>query len=681
MLPDFSKLEARCAASLDALLADLARERPRLAILETLLDAHRRTLAQDPSQLFQLLYNELSWRGGPLARWIEDARVEFEARPGACWLRALRPPALSFAALPGWRTHGDARALSPDGAQLLVVRGSERWQVDTRTGAETPAHDAQRAVLSRDGSLAFLKTRNEVTVQRVADGARLAARSFTSEVRRLLPCAGGLLVHAGYAWHLWDYTHDQLLGEPIATACEEWHAINPTGDRLVVYGRGWQLEGWALPEIQLLFQDQCDGSPLGFHPGGKYFATSDGRCRDATTGEVIGRLPVKGASSLSFDPTGRYFLSSHDERVDLWDLQTSTVVARSRCARHGDLRVHWSRDGRVLTLGDWDSSLITDLTALVPMVRSPGDEHPVRADWSTRFSPSGATLIVEHRGGIGFWDVARGVLRRFVEVDDLLTFFDSGRRVIGRQGDTLIALATEDGAELWRITLPGDLHDDLHAADANGVLLYGHRAEKTVIALGMNDGRELYRISRATLVLHDRDVFLTRNAAKDVTLRAVDTGAELLTLPALGGDGYALSSDRRWLAVSNHSVAVWDLTTRTRRHTFAWSSSTGSFHFTDSTTLTMMWSQTQQSGNQDWNGEQSFDLATGASLGTTGWWDNDAPSAPPDPLTAGVRLPYKAIVCKAQTGAVHVATTASGRVELFELRRAGFETIDRCAAP
>ena len=706
-----------------------------LTKLETVLDASRDRLAGDPARLVPLLYNELYWHDAParaehveaatplserpLYRWMEHARAAFEARTGARWLRSLRPPEVAQAALPRWRTQGKVRAVSPDGASALVQR-DELCLLDLRTGGVrksfagaqhgrfapaggrfvlctgrsaalwatdtlappmvlgTGASNVQDAVFSRDGQVVFVDESKQVRAYRVADGTCLATRHLA--VDRLLPCGDGALLLDAKGWQLWNPAQDRRVGAHIRGAHTDWTAVSPAGDRVVTYQDG-TLEGFALPEAKRLFQVKSQVPRLAFHPSGRAFATSDGRLRDATTGEQTGALPIRDADAVSFDPSGRFLLAAYWNRVEVLELAAATVVARVLANRPG---VVWSGDGRVVVVNDRDSALVADLTALDPPVRWRDDARRIRSEWKTRFSPSGATLIVDHEGGIGFWDVARGVIGRFVEAEHLRAFSATGHRVFAGQGDTLIALSTEDGAEVWRATLPGvpdgRLDADVHAADAQGVLLHGHRSAQLVIALRLDDGRERYRLA-GTLVLHDREVFLIRNA-NDVTLRASETGAEIVTLSGLPSGRFALSPDRRWLAVCDHKVEIWDLTIRTRRHTCSVEHTFCGFGFrADSSALEIRSYQTQQSGNQDWNAEAVIDVTTGKYLSSKGWWDQDAEPDVPREMAPGVRregdqlrvdgtlmrLPDKAIVCAAASGALFVASTETGRVELWVL--------------
>lgn len=752
---DLELVEARCRASVDALLDDLAfvlRGAPRplavearlehvsgarldravVAMLETVLDAARAVLRRDPGQLLPILHDELYWIDAParaahgapspgdrqLWRWLEH-HAEFAARAGAWWLRSLRPPRFAHTALPRWRTPGTIAAVSPDGAWALVARDGLAL-LELRTGAVrqsfgsgargrfapvgdrlvvwrdaavellgvaaatppialtptiAPVHDA---AFSADGQVLFVAASREVHAYRVADGTRLATLAFAAA--GLAPCGDGALLLAGDGCRLWAPARARLVAVPVRCAHPSWTAVSPTGDRVVSYEDG-TLTGVALPDGRPLFAVPSQAPRLALHPAGRTFVTTDGRVRDATTGALTGTLPVRDADALAFDPTGRFLCACYWNRVEVVAVDAATVVARVAASRPA---VQLSGDGRVLVIDDGATAVIADLAALDPAAGWRDDARGIRSEWMTRFAPSGATVIADHEGGIGFWDVARGVLGRFVAAAHLRGFSATGHQVFAAQDDALIALAAEDGAEVWRATLPGApagrLDADVAADDDHGVVLHGHRSAQVVIAFGMDDGRERYRLP-GTLALHDRDVALIRDAA-GVTLHAIATGAALVTLPGIGDGRLALSPDRRWLALYQHDVTLWDLATGAQRHTWSVEHTFNGFRFrADSAALIVTSYQTQQAGNQDWNAEDVFDVATGRCLGSRGWWDQDAAPDPPDEVAPGIvrdgdqlrvggvaiPLPDKAIVRVAASGAVYVASTARDRVELAQL--------------
>jgi len=269
-LSDLAYLEERCRLSVDGLLDDLAHvlrgassplpadasvlhvsgarfDRRAIAILETLLLVHHRRLAREPDRLFSVLHDELYWHPD-LRAWAEHARAIFEARPGACWLQRLRRPRVLAAALPFWRAFGDARALTPDGAHLLLQRdgpGHQFLYVDVRTGLVRRAFASEAQLggrLSRDGArlvlftgstaqlwatdtgsslgelgphrgtiqrsviaggddVVFTMSGSEVRAFHIADGTSVA-RGTTEEIDMLLPCGADAVVfhERGTGW-------------------------------------------------------------------------------------------------------------------------------------------------------------------------------------------------------------------------------------------------------------------------------------------------------------------------------------------------------------------------------------------------------------------------------------------------------------------------------------------------
>lgn len=705
-LADLAYLEARCRDSVDKLVEELAQlgrgdSTPLVAILETLLLVHREILTREPDRLFSVLYDDLSWRE-EFRPWAEQARAIFEARPGASWRQRLRRPSVLAAALPFWRASGDPRALTRDGVHLLLEREKPRHEfllvdVKARAAQRTFSSDAsigarlspdgtrvltfsgstaqlwdtgsgavlrelgpqqgpiQRTAISRDHGIVFAMSAREVRAWRIADGTSIV-HSTTAELDTMLPCGADAVVfhERGTGWWRWD---GATAPTHAADDTGSWTivAVSPTGDCLLqVRDHGQTLEGWSLPGGTRRFEQRTRDYTMSFafDATGAFFAANDGVIRDATTGAEVRRIPGGTSPHPSFDPLGRYLVTRHDERARLWDLASGALAAEVTTGRIGELRAHWSDDGRVLVLGDWHQTLVADLSALAPIV--PRREPRLRYEWMTRFSPSGATLVVDHEGGVGFWDVARGAMRTFIECPPPLSYFAANTRLLVRRGDSLVALATEDGATVWQADLPRAEYEQAHAADALGVLLVDPRSTGDVVALAMDDGRELYRLAGVRVACFDRDVFLTRTDADGVSVRSTATGVETASLATGRTNTFAVSPDRRWLAAYTDDIDIWDLTTRARHRTI--SPGASSIHFREDGALEVYTAQSQQSGNQDWNEETAYDVVTGDVVHQKGWWDNEVPSGP-DELT-----------CTTASGETFVATTRSGELEIFRVR-------------
>lgn len=312
------------------------------------------------------------------------------------------------------------------------------------------------------------------------------------------------------------------------------------------------------------------------------------------------------------------------------------------------------------------------------------DAWPPDRDYSRlQFSPSGRTLVVRHRDGLGFWDVARGVLRRFVGAR-LVTFFAGGGRVLGRRGGALVALDAEDAAELWDVPVPRVALEIVEVVDAEGLILRDDR-DGTLVALGQDDGRERYRLHGVNLVLLSGDVFLARGATGEFGLHEVATGAMRSALPMpSGASHFALSPDRRWLAAWTDNVLVWDLTAGTVRHTIdpGWNISGLAFRADGALVISIR--VIPQSGNTDSCSESVYDLATGACIESRSWDESsyaidDTPREVAQGIVqdgpvlrvGGVDLPLPAgSLARGTPGGVFVASTSSGRLELYQLCRA-----------
>jgi WD40 repeat protein len=626
------------------------------------------------------------------ARAFADERCLLDARTGHAVLTIASP-----------RSPGIS--ISPDGACFAVFWDEhvQLWSTETLAPYATlTPHDraVQRAVFSRDAHVVFTEAISVVRASRVTDGACLASRTIDGEpyIGGLLPCAdGSVLVHDGRRWLLWAYREDRLV--PIgdgAYVTAQWSAVSPSGDRLITAeASGASCCGWSLPDGQLRFRERLpeELTSLAFHPSGTVFTGGQG-FYDASTAKQRARLPATLVSKgmwPAFDPTGHLLMTRHQvpEAAQLWDvreLTAPTLLGRFPIGRHvrGEPRAHFSQDGRALVFGDWDETVVVDLGAL-PEVRGHDDAPPVRSAWRTRFSPAGTAVVFDHEDGLSFWDLPRGALRRFVAVDRPLGFFAGGSRVLVRRGDALCALDTEDGDEVWRIARPCDGQDEVHAADDDGVLLYHERdRDGVVLALDMRDGRVRYQLWGQSVLLHDRDVFVTRSADGETALREVATGAVRVTLPGLAGGLFAISPDHRWLAAHDHRTELWDLTTGARAHEL--DSTTYSFRFRDdSAALIATTCQSPQSGNTDTITEEVFDVTTGARIGGDRWDESGlGDHTPPQEIAPGIvkdagtlrvgeralALPADAVVCRTPGGEIFVAGRSPGRrVELYALRR------------
>jgi WD40 repeat protein len=765
-LVDLEYLESRCRVSVAELLADLAyvlRRAPTtlpadaifvhpsgarlgrgaVSILETLLLVHAERL---PNRLFQVLHDELYWydaparadhHDGPLAtdwalwRWAEHTRAIFEARPGAAWLRRLRPPRLADAALPAWQQAGEVRDVSPDGKRAFVEAGGDLYLIDvmtasarfkfaganrgrfspdgshllTSTGptaalwasdAQTRLHilgphpaDIQRIMFSRDGQRVFTMCTRELRAWRVTDGS-CATHATSDFIEDVLLCGDDAIVfyERGVGWQRWDGTATPTR---VADDTAEYLviAVSKAGDRFVQQNSSKpSLQGWSVADGTQLFETKTQFMmALAFHPDGARFIGTDGVLRDATTGTETSRLSTGQSRQPSFDPTGRFLLTSngtYGNEAWVWNVATGTVIARIAITRVSHLHPIWSHDGRVVALPHLGVTAIADLSALSPSLPSRDDAHPVGSYPRPRFSPSGATLVVGHEDGIGFWDAERGVIRTFVDGVEDMGSFDTGRRVLGRRGVTLHAYGSEDAAELWRTELSRGDFESMRAADAGGVVLVAQSLPtQRIVALDINDGTRRYEIADERLILCDGDVLLTgATDAGVVKLRASATGEVSLEIQTTAST-FALSPDHRWLAAVASKLEVWDLKTGTLSRTIESEARIVSFRDDSAAVIASDW-QTQQSGNQDWNTEAIYDLATGGCISSRGWWDYDAEPSPPRELAPGiflcdghlrvhgtvVLLPIKPEVCRTERGEIVVASTHDQRVELFVLAHA-----------
>lgn len=590
---------------------------------------------------------------------------------------------------------GVSGRLSPDGNWLLTYTGSfaQLWTTDTLAQVHVwqCPDKIDDAVFAQDGSVIVIASYHvnsyrELHAFRVDDGQRLGILTLEGSVEALQRCGEGRVLFHCHGWQIWDFVQPAI---PVAESTGDsyyYTTVSPAGDRLVRYRSGTGLEGWALPENKRLFQQESRSAhDLAFHPnGGSFVVTGEygGASHDATSGERRTSLSVGTYQKLFFQPTGRYLLTCHDGQWSLWDLTTMDRVARAQTDRFFGNHASWSGDGETVVFGDWKGSLLADLSTLVPPLRLRDDARLPEIRYpQLRFSSTGATLVVRHKNGMSFWNASQGVMIRSVEGEQKGFF---GRGVLVRQGDSLAAFATEDGCELWRVTLPKAEYEDFCVAEAEGVVLHDKR-ERSLTALGLNDGQTRYSLDDTKLVLHDREVVVTASATGELCLRAIETAAILVTLPDLraGRDrgSFAVSPDRSWLAHQRYDeVDLWDLEARALRHTVF---DSGSMRFRSDGALVLYSSVSPQSGNTDTCSEAVYDPATGKCISSRTWdeygYGPDIPyEVAPGIIATGstlrihdtdLQLPYECLAHCTARGEIFVASTHTGRVEIYELRR------------
>jgi WD40 repeat protein len=558
-----------------------------------------------------------------LWKWMEHWRKTFEARPEARWLRCVGPPRPDRTSVRAWRVVGGTRALNRDGVHLLVNPNSERRRaplfkgvaspeglelLDARTGRSLAAFPGchrtggfspggesllllqkriaqlvrldtlsttrelgpmddyiEHAAFSSDGSVVLTASYTEVRAWRVDDGSCLGTLGPLKYVNKLLPVAeGNALVCGQEGWKLWSYSRGSVLAAQDYPGDQIYAiALSPTRDRVVVRTKS-AVEGRTLPEGKQLFSVKHrhpSSSHLDFQPRGEAFLLSEREgaltLHDAATGQELRRV-LDSSDWAGFDPTGRFLVACSNGRSLIWDLARNVEAAWAWSGRqnydYGE-QAFWSHDCKRLAVDDDDSTLVVEIETLSPA--TPQRDGLVPAASSCQFSSDGNTLIVDHSAGVSFWSVATGSLRRYVP--NSRVHFVNESVVVCRRGDELLVLAS-DGSERWALAVAEDHLEDPCWQDS-GPMLLARTRKGQIVGFSLEDGRERFRLSGARLELLAPDLFVAFGADRTLSLRSVESGEELLKLPAVSPSSYwpVLSPDRRWLAVYDRSGSAVDL--------------------------------------------------------------------------------------------------------------------------
>jgi WD40 repeat protein len=502
-----------------------------------------------------------------------------------------------IAALSGHRGPVACITFSPDGKRLASF-GSHRainiWDVETRKVVRTLA--GYRA--GHGGCLAFSP-----------DGTSLALAAWDQGVR-VWDLATGVekLVYRGHRGLVTcvAFSPDgrRLASGGSDGAVRLWNAL--TGDDVM------QLSG----QSAWIFS-------LAFSPDGQQVASAGaaGLCAwDANTGKTI--LPAQGITRLTlravFSPDGKRLIAGHqDGTVRIWDLKTGleTLVLR----RHSNIvtSVAVSSNGRLVTASlDGTARLwyppTTEQAAKAPRVlrghkgqvvalafspdrrrlASSGLDGAVRI-WDLTTGKATHTLQAKHvlslalsadgkqlttvsfEGSITQWDVAAGRPRRAlpthlgqVLTTNMTVAFRHDRRRLATVADenTVKVWDVNTGQERWKMIPPiGSPHALILAYSADGRKLAG-AAPGAIRIWNAANGKELHSFAGPAhivpgLAFHpDGRQLATASCDGLVTLRDIDSGKEIHTLPGHTGLCVAYSPDGRRLAAggADNTVLLWD---------------------------------------------------------------------------------------------------------------------------
>jgi RNA polymerase sigma factor (sigma-70 family) len=511
---------------------------------------------------------------------------------------------------------GSVSLLSPDGKLLAVKAGAESVMREVATGKEI------RSLPPTRGNMAF------VTFS--PDGKTLAEVPWVGDVRFL-------------DWETGKVRAFALPKRKVGQDSTYHGSFSPDG-KLFAVGGGWN-EAVTVLEVATgttLHEFRCYATVSHFTPDGKHLAVAcmrddDGKRRsvlrlfsldggkevgqfptgdenqhyyslafspdgntvgcgnsdssflaDVASGRVLHRLSGRPLG-LSFSPDGKTLVAHTGQRLRFWDAATG----KERFDRPGEFGVTpvtaLSPDGRTLASADWmnqDAGLWDAATGrLLRRLPLGGAQRYVR---NLSFSPDGKTLIAsQYQGFVQFWDVASGVERRTVQLNDPA---DPNRESLYF---TQLHVSP-DGKTVATIDGPYRAENDTRLAywdAATGKPLAQHRlvanprvgawqADGKAVALALKSGVALVDVRTGTLRFHiegvsagslalspdSRLLAARENAASrhrdSVTVWETATGKEVLTFPTGPLNYLAVGADNRTLVATDATfLRVFDLAT------------------------------------------------------------------------------------------------------------------------
>ncbi|KAJ6014949.1 WD40 repeat-like protein [Penicillium herquei] len=252
---------------------------------------------------------------------------------------------------------------------------------------------------------------------------------------------------------------------------------------------------------------------------------------DPVTGALTRTLQTWLGFSVAFSPTGRLLASSS---IEIWDLETRTVIQTLKGHSDAILSVAFSPDGCQLASSSMDCKLrLWDLAVGASMQTCPS-----RAVWSLTFSPDGRVLASGSTYGLSLWDPKTGIPTQTLE---------------------------GHSKEVWSLNFSPDGHLLASDSDDGIVRLWG---PKTGILMQIFQGHS----EKVCSLAFSPDSRLLASGSSDNMVRLWDpaTGELILNLegPSYDIRSFSFSPDGHLLASVSYdmTVCLWDPATGALMH-------------------------------------------------------------------------------------------------------------------
>ncbi|MCG9132011.1 PQQ-binding-like beta-propeller repeat protein [Candidatus Poribacteria bacterium] len=316
---------------------------------------------------------------------------------------------------------------------------------------------------------------------------------------------------------------------------------------------------------------------ISFSPDGQMLASGGGQnifLWNAQTGERIypGFEGHTGwINSISFSPDGQTLASAaEDNTIRLWSVQTKELL--HTITEHTD-KVHsvaLSPDGQTLASASEDETVRLWNAKTGELLHT----HRHTLAYSVSFSPNGQLLAGGAYGNIKLWDVRTGDklydLRGQNGWDVAVAFSPDSKTIAsGGSNGSLRLWDVKTGELISRITGPTGAIRRV-AFNANGQIFANTDYQGNVRLWNAQTGELLHTLTGSDISFSRDSQMLAILQINAVDLRDVKTGELLHTITKKGiYNAIALSPNGEMLATgsSDKNVPIWDVKTRTLRHT------------------------------------------------------------------------------------------------------------------
>jgi WD40 repeat protein len=190
---------------------------------------------------------------------------------------------------------------------------------------------------------------------------------------------------------------------------------------------------------------------------------------------------ITGSGHLAISPDANTIAIPVDEKIELWDVATSTQRATLNGHEHFAGHLTFSPNGKLLassSLGDRKTIIVWDVAA-ARMMKSIDEPEVLR---SLAFSPDSHTLLsAKDDGTIKLWDVDSGECRTVIKAHGWI----AASVAVSPDGSKFVSGCYDGTARIW--TFPSGQLVDTVSANVGSVYSVAFASDSKTIAIGGGD--------------------------------------------------------------------------------------------------------------------------------------------------------------------------------------------------